>query len=69
MTLSQNAIVRTLTLGAAVSGVRLLRTEIAEQAKTDANPLVAMFALWLDSELESIQEALDKDIDRVINEA
>lgn len=66
MTLSQDAIIRTLTLGAAVSGVRLLRTEIARQAKTDGTPLVHMLALWLDSELGRAQEALDQDIGRII---
>ncbi len=69
MTLSKDAIIRTLTLGAAVSGVRLLRTEIARQAKTDGPPLVYMLALWLDSELGRVQEALDRDIGRIIKEA
>ncbi len=69
MTLSQDAIIRTLTLGAAMSGVRLLRTEIAKQAKTEGNPLVCVLALWFDSKLGQIQKALDKDIDRVIEEA
>lgn len=68
MTLSREAIIRTLTLGAAMSGVRLLRTEIAKQAKTDGNPLVSVLALWLDSELGRVQEALDKDIGRIIED-